>query len=648
MLRSNHNAHINSIHNAFIKIIKLGIGNNKMKNHKQKFFEKSPMAIFLPVMGLHLALIVPLLMAAQAQSLEFYSGEIEGSFHSDISMGSSWRVENIDDSLAVNNDVDDSNQNYTNGDAFSQIIKGSHSLSLNYQNFGAFVRGKYWYDSALENNSVAHGSSATASLGGGRGSTVIHNGGRLDDSSFNELSKFSGAALLDAFVYGAFELFDMPLDIRLGKQVLSWGESTFIRGGINSINAIDVNAFTRAGAELKEGLLPTNMLFGSVGLSDNLSMEAFYLLDYQETVMPGCGTYFSPTDTIAQGCDLSTVLFYDTHLVRNEEGTRRPSSDGQFGFAMRYVIEELNATEVGLYWKTQHSTSPNQSATQTNLSVPALNAVAVNAMQQAAAANPALTQQQLGFAYIQGYGQAALSDATFYTEYVEDQEMAGLSFATTLGEVAFSGEVSHRLDVPLQINIAQVILISTEADIIASSQGFGSTNLSDDLDQVESGGEIAGYRQFDTSQAQFTAVKLFDGALGADRLTLVGELAYTRIHGLKEGDNEIKFGGSESGEAGSFDTPDSSGINLQVSAEYSNAFLGVNLQPKLSFSDGIEGNAPNATTGFKEGEQSMSMGIDANYLSTYKASLSYTQFWGGEFSRKGDRDFMAASVGVQF
>jgi len=619
-----------------------------MKNNKQKLFEKKPMAIFMPVMGLHLAVIIPLMIAAQAQSLEFYSGDIEGSFDSDISMGSSWRVENIDDNLAVDNNVDDSDRNYSNGDAFSQILKGTHSLSLNYKNVGAFVRGKYWYDSALENNRVDHGSSATATLAGDRGNTVTHGGGQLDDSNFNELSKFSGAVLLDAFVYGAFEISDMPLDVRLGKQVLSWGESTFIRGGVNSVNAIDVNAFTRAGAEIKEGLLPTNMLFASLGLSDNLSMEAFYLLDYQETVMPGCGTYFSPTDTIAQGCDLSTVKFYDTHIVRNEAGIRRPGSDGQFGFAMRYIMEDLNATEVSLYWKTQHSVTPSQSATKTNFSNAYLNAVGQGAMQQAAAAQPGLTPQQLGYVYIQGYGQAALSDATFYTEYVEDQELLGFSFASTIGEVAFSGEVSHRLDVPLQINIAQFILVSTDADVIANGQGVGSSILSDDIDQIASGGNVAGFRLFDTSQAQFTAVKLMDGALGSDRLTLVGELAYTRVHGLKEGNNEIKFGGTGTGEAGSFDTPESSGINVQVLADYSNAIAGVSLQPKLTFKQGIEGNAPNATTGFKEGEQSLSMGIDANYLSTYKAALSYTQFWGGEFSRKGNRDFMAASVGVQF
>ena len=595
-----------------------------------------------------LSTILMLIVTAQAHGFDFYWDDIEGSFDSDISIGSSWRVENIDDDLEIDNDVDDSNRNYSNGDAFSQIFKGSHSVSLNYENYGAFVRGKYWYDWALENNNVNHGSVRSATLGGANGNTVTHNGGRLDDSNFNNLSKFSGAAILDAFVYGVFDIAEMPLDIRLGKQVLSWGESTFIRGGINSINAIDVNAFTRAGAEIKEGLLPTNMLFAGLGLLDNLSMEAFYLLDYQETVMPGCGTYFSPTDSIAEGCDLTTIKIYDTHLNRNEDGIRRPKSDGQFGFAMRYIVENWNDTELSLYWKTQHSTTPNVSGTQTNISAANLNAAGEGAIQQALAANPGLTQEQLGFIYLQGYGVAALSDATFFTEYVEDQELVGLSFSSTVADVALSGEVSHHLDVPLQINSAQFILLLTESDAIATSQGFGSSILSDEFDQVQNGGKLTGYRLFDTSQAQITAIKFIDGVLGADQITLVGELAYTRVHGLAEGDNEIKYGGTGTGDAGSFDTPESSGINLQISGDYSSVFWGVNLQPTISFSEGIQGNAPHVTTGFKEGEQSFSVAVEANYLSLYKASLSYTQFGGGDFSRKGDRDYMAASIGVQF
>jgi len=63
------NAGITQITNALIKIIKSYIGNRKIKSNKQTLFEKKPMAIYVPVMGGHLAIIIPLMIAAQMQPL---------------------------------------------------------------------------------------------------------------------------------------------------------------------------------------------------------------------------------------------------------------------------------------------------------------------------------------------------------------------------------------------------------------------------------------------------------------------------------------------------------------------------------------------------------------------------------------------------
>ena len=285
----------------------------------------------------YLALAIPLLMAAQAQGLEFNMGQIKGSLDSQISVGSSWRVESQDQSLLTQADgsdlisnSDDSNRNYQDGDAFSQIFKGSHDLQFNYQNYGGFVRGKYWYDSALENNSVDYGHNATASSNGVGGAALDYDdpNSKLDDSNFNDLSKAKGATLLDAFIYGEFDMLGMPLDVRLGRQVVSWGESTFIRGGVNNINPVDISAFRRPGAEIKAALLPVNMAFANVGLTDSLSMETFYQLEFQETVIPGCGTYFSTNDYASEGCDSVAILNGLSTIARDENGVELWVVDG--------------------------------------------------------------------------------------------------------------------------------------------------------------------------------------------------------------------------------------------------------------------------------------------------------------------------------
>ncbi|MCP6330175.1 DUF1302 domain-containing protein, partial [Klebsiella pneumoniae] len=72
----------------------------------------------------------------------------------------------------------------------------------------------------------------------------------IDDSNRKQAAQASGAQILDAFLYHNYAIDDLPGSVRLGKQVVSWGESTFILNSINSINPIDVAAFRRPGAEI--------------------------------------------------------------------------------------------------------------------------------------------------------------------------------------------------------------------------------------------------------------------------------------------------------------------------------------------------------------------------------------------------------------
>ncbi|MMZ70323.1 hypothetical protein D1872_333340 [compost metagenome] len=58
----------------------------------------------------------------------------------------------------------------------------------------------------------------------------------------------------------------------------------------------------------------------------------------------------------------------------------------------------------------------------------------------------------------------------------------------------------------------------------------------------------------------------------------------------------------------------------------------------------MQGYGPN----FDEGSKAISVGLDADYLNQYSASLSYTDFFGGDFNTNVDRDYVALSVGVNF
>ncbi len=658
----------------------------------------------------YLAVAIPLLMAAQAQGVEFNLGEIEGSFDTQLSLGSSWRVEGADASLLTNNldeasNSDDGNKNYTSGDAFSQIFKGSHDLQFSYQNFGGFVRGKYWYDSALENNSVDYGHGPTVDVGGLSGSKLTYNNNeKLNDSNFNDLSKGSGAELMDAYIYGEFEIQDMPLDVRLGKQVLSWGESTFITGGINDINPIDINAYRRPGAEVKEVLLPVNMAYANFGLTENLSLETFYQLEFQEHVIPGCGTFFSSNDYASEGCNNLTILNGELSIDRDSDGKRNASDEGQYGLAFRFIADSLGGTEFGLYAMNIHNRVPTLNIVKNSVDEVSYATAAANQYAQVAgaaglaqiqaaidagaltagsaahaAALTSLNQTVTADAAEFGIGAAAAQIAEtsgYYISYEEDIQVTGLSFSTTVGEVALSGEVSYKKDVPIQINGSQLIAAlmgANYADDTAAALALDAATTQEQIDtataamvaaqennnvldaQVRSmadGSEIDGFRLFDVSQIQFTAIQFFDQVAGASRLTFVGEVGMAYVHSFDESDDAIKYGRSDifgvpttSSNQG-FVTTTSWGYRARVMADYTDVFAGVNLVPTLSWSHDVEGYSPIGV--FKEGQQSIGLSLEANYREMYSASISYNQFMGGDYSILKDHDFASVSVGVQF
>ena len=117
----------------------------------------------------------------------------------------------------------------------------------------------------------------------------------MSDEGFEDEQKFDNVYLLDAYLYGSFDVGDSSLQLRLGNQVINWGESVFIQG-VNQINPIDVPAARRAGAELKEILLPVWAAYANWGFNFG-SLEAFYQLQWNNTSVDGCGQYFTVSGT---------------------------------------------------------------------------------------------------------------------------------------------------------------------------------------------------------------------------------------------------------------------------------------------------------------------------------------------------------------
>tara|TARA_R110002020_G_scaffold221295_1_gene429325 strand:- start:1003 stop:2739 length:1737 start_codon:yes stop_codon:yes gene_type:complete len=578
-----------------------------------------------------------------------------------MSIGASMSTTDADDRfISVDNGgraaartSDDGRQNYKSGDIFSKIFKGSHDVEMRYGDSGAFLRGNYWYDFETKD-----------------GSQRFYD---ISDSGRDPLQKGSGVQLLDAFVYHNYSIGNNPGNVRLGRQVVSWGEGLFIQNGINSINPIDVSAFRRPGAELKEGLLPVEMLYFSQGLTDNLSMEAFYQIKWAPTVVDNCGTFFAGSDVAAKGC--TDRLVYSgadfpqgqqpelTYIARSSKD-KDASDDGQFGVAFRYFAPALNDTEFGFFFMNYHSRTPLYSNIAGRVAGPSglLNGGFITPEQFAALAVP-----------VPGY-QGDLGGAGYFFEYPEDIRMYGVSFQTDIAGASVAGELSYRPNMPLQINTGDM----SRTALLAAGSGTpfltGQDNTHRGLENgTMPGDEIRGYERKEFWQASMSAVHFIDRVLGASRLSLVGEVGANYISGLGTGDGTTKFGrdslfgqspfadgtcSSNEGTAAAARSPKAAswcendgfytdfswGYRMRASLDYSNVIAGINLTPNVAFSHDVEGYSPN----FNENGKSVSIGVNADYANKYNASLSYTNFFDGKYNTMVDRDFAAVSFGVSF
>lgn len=588
------------------------------------------------------------------QAAQFQVGDFDLSINSTVSAGTSFRVEGQDRALystgntnaegitgtGASNTGDDGNLNFQKGDTFSTIIKGVHDFELKKDNYGFFSRVKWFYDYTLNKKSVFHGHEPT---GNARDQ-------RLEDSGFHPYARFDGIDLLDAFGYINTNIGDKPLDLRLGKQVISWGESTFILSPIAGLNTIDVSAFRRPGAELKEGFTPAEMLYANLGVTDSTSLEAFYQLKWRKTVPEGCGTYFSSSDFASDGCDrlafaaaapdsanFAAPIFpapgapgaTQPFIIRGLD--RQPDDGGQFGFALRSYFDSLDA-ELGAYAMQYHSRLPLVSLQKNTTALPA----------------------------------GPSSDGRYIIDYPEDLQVFGLSFATNVGGWAWSGEASMTKDLPIQISATDLL----RAGLTGGSGAGGGATVPTALNQRVASttpGEIAnGFDRFDVTQIQNTFIKTFDRALGSSQVVLVAEVAAIFVDdlpaintnagpggstsGIRYGRSAVFGGGSDPGNSiNGFVTDFSWGYRLRTQATYRDVFLGTDLIPSIAWSHDVDGWSPEPGQAFNEGRQSVGLGLGFEFDANTKAAISYTTFTNAaDFDVLRDRDFISLTGSYSF
>ena len=132
------------------------------------------------------------------------------------------------------------------------------------------------------------------------------------------------AQVLDAFVSAKFGIAEQNLRLRAGKQVLNWGESTFIQNGLNVINPVNLSLLRQPGSELKEALVASPMLWASQTLGKGASVEAFALTSFDKIDLDPRGSYFSNNDFASPGGNGSSSAPDATATTTEPSPTLRP------------------------------------------------------------------------------------------------------------------------------------------------------------------------------------------------------------------------------------------------------------------------------------------------------------------------------------
>jgi hypothetical protein len=327
-----------------------------------------------------------------AQAMTFETESISGSFDSTLSLGAGVRAQSPVCSLVLQGAQgsgapagcvaptsalgDQGDLNYAKGDLFTGYLKGSHELLLKLPSDITFMGRANWVRDFAATQTTGYTSATTPpDLSGGLAPSA------RDDLKFK-------ARLLDLWVSKTFQVGDQQARVRVGNQVISWGESLFLPGGINSTNAMDIMRLSQPGTQLKEVFLPAPMVSVASGIAKGVNAEAYVQTNWNKSYFAPTGSYWSVVNGLGKGHEAYGLADVD---ARN---------GGQWGLSVKYQPEgtQLN---VGLYAMNYHDKAPQFS----------LN--------------------------IKGTGQIGWT-------YPEDRKLYGISANFPLGDVAIGTELSFR------------------------------------------------------------------------------------------------------------------------------------------------------------------------------------------------------------
>jgi hypothetical protein len=500
------------------------------------------------------ALLIGMLAAQTASAIEIDTGNPDWKLRWDTTVKYSLMQRLKDASpilsaqapLTVNQD--DGDNNFKKG-LVSNRLDLLTELDLAGPGYGARVSGAAWYDS------VYNGTTNNTGL------TANHRPGNEFAPETRDLMGRK-AQLLDAFVYGKFDLGERPASARLGRHTLLWGESLFfgangIAGGQAPLDLIKLLSVPNA--TFKEIAMPTGKLSGQVQVSPDVTLGAYLTYEWAKTRLIPAGAYLSTSDAMGPGAE--RILAGPVASFTRTADLDAPNG-GQGGVQLRLRAPSID-TDFGLYAIRYHATSPSN-----------INTVLTGVP-------PALTPSSYRWMYHEGV------------------RAFGASFAKSVGEWGWAGEVSLRQNTPLAS--------SGQATLSTIGVNGGLNNNSN-----------PGYAVGETAHAQVSWIASLGPSFLSRESSFVGEVAWNTRLKVSRNENMLNPNADKSALA----------TRMVFSPTYRQALPGLDISPRIGLGY-TKGKSSAVGPGFGvDGGGDISLGLNAVYLGSWNLSVNYVNFLG--------------------
>ena len=546
-----------------------------------------------------LALAAACAGSSPAFALELDTGnpDLRVRLDNTIKYSAAWRVEDRSEGLTTGDsfasNFDDANRNFDKGLISSRLDLLSE-LDLVYQQaYGFRISGAGWYDEVY-NRSNDHDSPATSNRVYGQ---------------YNEFSDDTRdlhgrkAEVLDAFVFGGFDIGSTRLNLRLGQHSIQWGETLFFgaNGIAGAMAPVDVIKLVSVpSTQFKEAILPVPQVSAQWQLTDNVSLGAFYQFRWEASRLPAAGSYFSSLDFQPEGGEAMLLGPLTSYRISNQEA----KNSGQGGLQLRFSVAD---TDFGLYLVRYHSKVHQV----TN--------------------NLGLRHLPDGSVLTDPSGAPIIAPVSYRLDYHEGITAFGASASHTFGTFQVSTEASIRHDQDLATTGGVDIGLLT-----------GTSLIHDNNDNPA-------YATGKTAHFNISTIWTLPSTALAREASFLGEFMWNRVLSVDKNPQALDPNATRDASAVRFILEPTyrqvlPGLDLSVP-------IGVGYSPKGSRSMALGPSLP------AEGGGDFSVGVNGTYLGDWNFSLAYNHFFGperpflaGESPTFGygqslkDRDFVAMSL----